>query len=380
MKILHVIDSGGLYGAETVLLNLMVEQERMGLKPVLASIGDPCIGDKPLEQAAVNLGLRVEKFRMHPGPNYWGAFRLLKFAHNENVALLHTHGYKGNILLGLIPRWIRKIPIVASLHGYTATNGISRMRLYEWLDAASLRFIDQVVLVNNAMRQHPRLKKIPIRFEVVNNGLPVLNGIKAKLDPDIAGFCRTGFVICSMGRLSREKGFDILLHALEIASRKNPLLKLVIIGEGSERSALINQIQAFALSDRVMLAGFRHGAKDHLPLMDVLVIPSFTEGLPMVALEGMQAGLPIIATRVGGLPEVLEDGQVGLLVEKKNPESLAQAILKVAGDKAFRDTIASRAKKRVGEFYNSARMAEGYLSIYNGLIEHNFRTQEERIQ
>ena len=129
MKVLHVIDSGGLYGAEVMLLNLMSEQVAMGLEPILASIGDPGITEKPLETEAIRRGLPVKVFRMRPGPNVWGALKILRFARSELVGLLHSHGYKGNILFGLMPRMLRRIPMVATVHGWTWTGGISRMGL-----------------------------------------------------------------------------------------------------------------------------------------------------------------------------------------------------------------------------------------------------------
>ena len=371
MKVLHVIDSGGLYGAETMLLNLMAEQFLQGLTPVLASIGVKSIIEKPIEKAAADQGVKVEKFRMTPGLNYHGAMRIVKFARAEKCDLLHTHGYKGNILLGLLPRPLRRMPIVSSLHGYTVVNGLSKMRLYEWLDAISMRFVDQVVLVNSAMRDHPRLKNIPVDFKVVNNGIPVSNGApKAmkNIDPDILDFCRSGFTIGAVGRLSKEKGFDILLHAFSKAVVHNTDLKLIIIGEGKQRSILEEMIATLGISEKVMLTGFRPAAKNYFPTMKTLVIPSFTEGLPMVALEAMHAGLPIIATRVGGLPEVLEDGRAGMLVEKGSTEMLSRAIVKMANDPSLCKEYAYRGKKRVAENFSSAAMADSYLKIYNNFF------------
>ncbi|MFP4573037.1 MAG: glycosyltransferase [Desulfobacterales bacterium] len=377
MKILHVIDSGGMYGAETMLINLMAEQQKMGITPVLASIGDKKTGHKAVEKAAEDIGVRVEAFRMRPGPNYLGAARILKFAHKEKFSILHSHGYKGNILFGLIPRSLRKIPMITSLHGYTSTagqtnKGFSKMRAYEWLDAVSLRFIDRVVLVNRAMAYHPRLKNLPVNFSVVNNGIPPANqgtlSSAQNLDQDIRDFCSSGFILCAVGRLSWEKGFDILLEALKMAARENSDLKLIIMGEGGKRPVLEKQVKSLGLSERVMLAGFRPSAKSYFHLMDALVLSSHTEGLPMVALEAMQAGLPVIATKVGGLPELLDQGRAGMLVEKNSPESLSHAILKTAESPSLREQLADQGRKRVTESYSSTAMARGYLEIYNNVI------------
>ena len=174
MKILHVIDSGGLYGAEVMLLNLMREQVGLGLEPILASIGDSGVDEKPIEKEAKQKGLSVAVFRFKPGPNVVGASKVLKFAWDEKVDLLHSHGYKGNILFGFLPRAIRRIPMVSTLHGWTWSGGINRMRIYEWLDALSLSFVDRVITVSSAMQNHPRLKnRRGLALEVVPNGIPL---------------------------------------------------------------------------------------------------------------------------------------------------------------------------------------------------------------
>ena len=97
MKILHIIDSGGLYGAEMVLLNLVAEQIKLGLEPTIASIGEKGIVEKPLETEVIKRGFKLKKFRMQPGPDYMGASKILRFAKQEYFDLMHSHGYEGNI-------------------------------------------------------------------------------------------------------------------------------------------------------------------------------------------------------------------------------------------------------------------------------------------
>jgi len=133
MKILHVTDSGGLYGAEMVLLNLVAEQMKTGLEPTIASIGEKWIQEKPFETEAVKRGLRVVKFRMFPGPNLPGMFKVLRYAQKYGFDILHSHGYKGDVAFGSMPKSIRKLPLVSTLHGWTSVVGFSKNRIYEWL-------------------------------------------------------------------------------------------------------------------------------------------------------------------------------------------------------------------------------------------------------
>jgi glycosyltransferase involved in cell wall biosynthesis len=375
MKILHIIDSGGLYGAEIILLNLVAEQVRQGIEPVIASIGDPCCGEKPLEVEARRRCLRVEAFRMQSGPNIVGAFKILRFARREGVGILHTHGYKGNILFGLMPKRLRGIPMVATLHGWTWTGGWNRMRIYEWLDRISLRFIDAVVVVNRVMLEKVRLK----RLHVVNNGIPIdvvdipsrPEEEKCHVDPEIAAFCRNGFTVGAIGRLSQEKGFDILLDAFKIMVEAMPDIRLVILGEGGEREFLEVKIRELGIENKVLMPGYVADARRYLFLFKVFVLSSLTEGLPMVILEAMQAGVPIVATRVGGIPEVLEDGESGVLVNSSDPAAIAEGVTRVKGEPDYRTRITENGKRLVREKYSIERMSNEYYEIYSGLIIQN---------
>jgi glycosyltransferase involved in cell wall biosynthesis len=377
MNILHIIDSGGLYGAEVMLLNLCAEQREMGLDPVIASIGDPHVGEKPLEAEARRRGLRVESFRMRPGPNLAGALQILRFARSEQVDILHSHGYKGNILFGLMPKVLRRIPMVSTLHGWTWTGGWSRMGLYEWLDRLSLRFIDRVVIVNDAMRDKVRINEL----HVVNNGIPASGPCFSTIDPTnpmdttdplISSFSRQGFTIAAVGRLSPEKGFELLLEAVAGLVAEGKDVRLVILGEGGERGRLEKMAEELGLGGRVLMPGYVADAGHYFSLFGAFAIPSFTEGLPMVLLEAMAAGIPVVATKVGGIPHVLEQGTGGLLVEPGDVAALTRGIAAVIDDPASAERRRQHACRRVREHYSSRAMANKYTEIYQSIMNQTF--------
>jgi len=373
VKVLHVIDSGGLYGAEVMLLNLMKEQSSMGLQPLLASIGEPGIAEKPIEAEARKRGLAVESFRMRPGPNFKGAMDVLRYARREQVDLLHSHGYKGNILFGLVPRRIRRLPIVATVHGWTWTGGANRMGLYEWLDGACLRFLDRVVLVNKAMLEHPRLKgRSNLRCEVVNNGIAAKNGSSkgSVLYRDIEAFCRSRCTIGAIGRLSREKGFELLIEAMPELLAGGLDIQLLLLGEGGERARLTARIDQLGLGDRVLMPGYIEAAGECLSSVDVFVLPSLTEGLPIVLLEAMQSGVPIVASRVGGIPQVLREGRAGLLVEPGQVASLVQGITEAIRDHEAAALRSQLASELVASEYSCKAMTARYRDIYSSVLVH----------
>jgi len=375
MKILHIIDSGGLYGAEVMLLTLVEEQLKLGLHPTICSIGEHNVKEKPLETEARKKGIKVKKFRMRAGPNFLGAWKILKFAQEENFDILHSHGYKANVLFGFMPKKIRKIPMITTLHGWTNTGRNSRMKLYEWLDAKSLAFIDAVVLVNKAMLSNPKLKNSKVKdIKVINNGIAISSndGQKSEsnnnLDANIINFCNKGLIIGSIGRLSEEKGFDYLIDAFHVLLKQNIDVKLVIIGEGRERIKLQEKIDALNLSKKVLLAGYKEKANQYLRFFKIFVLPSLTEGLPITILEAMKAKIPIVATKVGGIPDVLHNGLGGMLIEPKNSESLAFAILHLLNNPDLAQHLTDYSYKEVTSKYTSEIMSAKYLNIYQSVI------------
>jgi len=374
MKILHIIDSGGLYGAEIMLLNLMQEQMASGVESLLASIGNGGVAEKPIEKEARQRGIRVKAFRMKPGPNMLGALNVLRFAWAEKVDIFHSHGYKGNILFGFLPRSVRRVPMVSTLHGWTWSGGMSRMRIYEWLDSLSLSFVDRVIMVNAVMKDHPRIKsRQGLALEVVPNGIPLHNNEQqretAVLNADIIGFCRQGYTIGAIGRLSAEKGFASLLEVVATFAAQGKDIRLVILGEGGLRSNLEITARRLGIENRVMMPGYVRDAKQYLPFFNIFVMPSLTEGLPIVLLEAMQAAVPIVASSVGGIPEVLEGGRCGLLIKPGCCESLAVGLTHVMQCPKEAEVRAHSARRRVLEDYSSKSMAQKYQEIYKKVLQ-----------
>jgi len=370
MKVLHLIDSAGLYGAEMIVLSLMEEQKKMGLRPVLGSIGNRRAGEKPLEKAAREKGLEVRAFRMADGPNLAGALAVARWARGEGIDVVHSHGYKGNILMGFLPRRVKPMPLLVTLHGWTSAGKLSRMTLYEWLDRQSLRFADHVVAVSGRLLDVPSLAGILRgKFSHIPNGIPLAEGPdKAPPDQDIAAFCSEGPVVGSIGRLSPEKNYTSLVEAAGILHGEGRPVRLVLIGEGPKRAELEKRARDLGLSGKVLFAGYREDAARHLPLFDVFALPSLTEGQPVTILEAMRAGTPVIAGAVGDIPEILEGGKAGLLVEKGDVPSLARAIETLLGDEVKRGALSRRARDRVPERFGSPAMARAYVKVYRDVL------------
>ncbi len=361
-----------MYGAEVMLLNLVEEQIQQGLQPVIASIGERLIKEKPIETEAEKRGLPLKIFRMRPGLNVLGAKQVLNYCCDEKFDIFHSHGYKCNILLGPLPGFIRKKPMLSTLHGYTSTTGLTKMRVYEWLDVLSLRFVDGVVLVNKGMLQNPKIARLnKKKLFVVDNGIPAVSSPAnhpKSLDPDIVEFCKNGFVIGSIGRYSVEKGFDLLLKAFCLVLNQIPDAKLLLLGEGGQRKQYEKIIQENNMADKVMLTGYRSDAWQYLDLMDVYVISSLTEGLPITLLEAMRNKTPVIATRVGGIPDVLKDGLGGVLIEPGNAEKIYNAVISQYFEPGIVKKNIEYSYERFLQKYSSKTMSKNYHQIYHHIL------------
>jgi glycosyltransferase involved in cell wall biosynthesis len=219
MRILHVIDSAGLYGAEAVLLDLAEEQREMGDLPTIASIGSKAHADKPLEIEARKRGISVVAVRTANGPNPLSIRRLCSVSRSTRADIVHSHGYKGNVLLGVLPRALRPAPVITTVHGYTRPGRLSRMTLYLWADRLVLSRLDRVVLVHADVASKVGVSHLArTRWVVVENGVrPWTPRPDANLDPRVVQFCKSRPTLAAIGRLSIDKGLDVLIEAFRIA-------------------------------------------------------------------------------------------------------------------------------------------------------------------
>ncbi|TLZ20793.1 MAG: glycosyltransferase [Gammaproteobacteria bacterium] len=373
MRILHLIHSEGVYGAELILLYLAREQQQRGHEPLVGSIRDPRTEQTPFEALAQSWGLPVVGIRIASRPTPPVVRSLLRTVHEVAPDVLHSHGYKANILLGPLPRRLRG-PMIATLHGWTAARTFSALWLYERLDRLSLRRIDSVVVVARCMLQLAALRGVaPARQRVIENGIPprdvrladlAARGV-APLPGELVEFTARRPTLVAIGRLAPEKRFTLLLEAFARArAQSGGSHQLLIVGEGPERRVLARRIAVLRLAGSVRLAGYVDGADRLLARAAGFVISSRTEGLPLALLEAMQWRVPILASAVGAIPELLDEGRRGRLVAADDLAALTCGLQSLmSGDCSAGEAIAS-ASQAVSARYTSARMAEEYLAAY----------------
>jgi glycosyltransferase involved in cell wall biosynthesis len=261
------------------------------------------------------------------------------------------------------------VPIVSVSRGWTGENW--KVSLYERLDRFNLRYMDAVVAVSDGQAAKVRKAGVPeAKLRVIRNAAR-LDAFKQP-DPayrarlrDLARVEETERVVVAAGRLSPEKGFDTLLDAA--ASLVDAPCRFVVFGEGAERDRLAEKIVSLGLRERFILAGFRDDLDHWLPWADVVALPSRTEGLPNVALEASAAGVAVVATRVGGTPEVIEEGTNGFLAPSDDPAALAEPIRRLCLDDELRRSLGESGRARMRERFSFAAQADAYVRLFEDL-------------
>ena len=286
------------------------------------------------------------------------------------ATVLLCHGYKANIL-GRIAARQAGIPVVAVSRGWTGES--MRVRMYERLDRFHLRFMDHVVAVSGSQGVKVRNTGVnPDRITVIPNAIDPDRFVD--VDPRyrlrLEKFFRTPKtrIIGAAGRLSPEKGFEVLVNAAARVIDVHPETGFVLFGHGPCKESLQHQISLFGLGGSVILGGFRNDLDRFIPHLDLFVQSSYTEGLPNVILEACAASVPVVATDVGGTAEIIEDGVSGLLVPAGDSETLASRILEALESEEDLRELGFQGRQRVLESFSFPAQVSGYLELFERMI------------
>jgi glycosyltransferase involved in cell wall biosynthesis len=283
--------------------------------------------------------------------------------------VLCCHGYKAN-LLGRPAARRAGIPVVAVSRGWTGES--FKVRMYERLDRFTLPWMDRVVCVSQG--QAARVRRAGVsgkRVAVIRNAIcadrfaaPLPHGREL-----LQGFFPEPrrLIVGGAGRLSVEKGFGVLVQAAERVCRQQPDVGFVIFGDGPLRDRLQHDIALAGLGGRFVLAGFRGDLDGLIPHLDLLALSSFTEGLPNVVLEAMAAAVPVVATAVGGTPEVVAEGVTGYLVPPGDAEALAERLAQLLASPE-REEMGRAGRERVLREFTFAGQARQYERFFEGLL------------
>lgn len=363
LTILHVTAPAAVGGLERVVETLATGHARGGHHVHVAAVIGPDDPEPRLAAAVRAAGATAHVFRVGSRAYLTERTFVRELCRRHRPDVVHTHGFRSDVVDGGVARGLG-IPIVTTVHGFTRNRG--RGSLYEWLQRRSFSRFDAVVAVSEAQTSELQAAGVPAsRLTVVRNAW---SGADDHLDRVAA---RAALSVPThqphlgwVGRLSPEKGADLFLEAFARCPDKS--VHASIIGDGRLRPALEAHAHALGIADRVRFCGQLEEAHRYFAAFDVFVMSSQTEGAPMVLFEAFAAGVPVVATAVGGIPELAGRGEA-TLVRPHDSQALADAISALLADPARAATQVERAQLALRSDFSADRWLVAYESLYRRL-------------
>jgi len=366
MVVLSLISSEGYYGAENMLVTLAQKLCQVGCRCVVAVFFDPSAIQPEVAERASQRGLTVEMVKCQ-GKLDWSTVRQLRMLLvRHNVDIVNPHGYKADLYAYAAFRPTRKA-LVATVHNWPSRR--LSMRAYALLDRIVLRRFDKVIGVSEVPTNILRRSRIAAdKIATIPNGVdaerfdPAVPSLRKEMAAD--GGTLVGFV----GRLVPEKGGEVLLRAAQQVLVVHPRIKFVFVGEGPSRKRWEALATQLGIAKQVVFVGARDDMPGVYSSLDLVVLPSYIESMPMCLLEAMAAGKPVVATRVGAVPQLVASDQIGLLVEPGSVDALSTGIRRVLEDHELALRLGNNARQHVARNFSAQCMAKNYVWHFNHVL------------
>jgi glycosyltransferase involved in cell wall biosynthesis len=317
-------------------------------------------------------GFTVAELGRRPGFDLRCVWRLARFCRQQGVGLIHAHQYGPFFYASLASRLAGRIPVLFTEHGRDVPDYRRPKRVFA--NRLLLRRRDRVVAVGHCVRDALVHNEgiAPDRIEVVYNGIELeqFAAVKSDSAPLRAELEMTSrhLMIVQVARLNRLKDHATGIRAMAELARDFPDARLVLVGDGEERPKLEALVAALGLKNIVLFAGLQRDVAGWLAAADVFLLTSISEGIPLTLLEAMAASLPCVSTRVGGVPEVIVDGETGFLAEASNPASVAACLRALLTDAELRRRMGVAGKERAWAEFDARAMHRDYNRIFSEML------------
>ena len=377
--ILHLRQGTHIWGPERGILQLAEHLPAYGflvevvvLRRRVAGYGDPPFGAHPLVVQMREKGCQAEEWdaawRAMPGL----VRNLARQLRTGRYAVLHTHEYKTTLLGGIAARRARGVHWLATDHALFTADSL-RKRLYRALEVMALRRAECVIVPSEFQKRRLLREGMPKeRITVIPNGVDVASLRSQAADRRATrralGVADGTPVLLTVGRLEPEKGHRYLLRALPRLLAAHPRLRLWLAGEGSLCEALRREAARLGLADAVDFLGYRADVPSLLAACDLLVVPSLEESFCRALLEAMALGRPVVAARVGGIPEVAVEGETAWLVPPADPEALAETIAEALARPEEAARRGEAGARRARECFQISAMVAGFAQVYQRVL------------
>ena len=369
-RVLHVIESDGLYGAERVVLALARQAGADSDLPasIACLVADPS-SPHPVQQAAGALGVPCHLVPLRSRFAVFDLPRLIGTIKQLGAGLLHTHGYKATVA-GYVARVGLGVPMMATCHLWFEEGDAKwTYRLLSSVERRVYPRLPMVVAVSDALADVLARRGVNRdRIRVIYNGIeppPVAaSNDSRQIIRERFGVSPTTFLVITVGRLAEQKAQADLIAAIALLRGKGEPVAAIILGDGHLRPQLARQIEETSLSGVVHLAGFQPNVTDHLRAADAFALTSLDEGLPIALLDAIAAGIPTISTPVGAVPIVISNDVNGLLVPVNRPEATAEAIRRLMREPELRARLTANARRTFAERFTAEAMYRQYRDVY----------------
>lgn len=370
--IMHLISTNFYGGPEKQIIGHLSRLKNMHYNGILVSFVENGSPNETLDYAK-SVGLKnfgIYSAGLFDFRVFWNLGKILR---QEKVELLCTHGYKSTVM----GWWIGKkanIPVLAFSRGYTTEN--LKVAFYEWLERQTLGKVAGIIFVSKSQKQRLESYKVQIkRGWIVQNAVSVkqmfLDNLISDSRKDICkrfDIPENAQIVVSAGRMSPEKGHRFLVEAIGIISKKKKGAYFIFCGDGVCLENLKRQAQNLGVIGQCRFPGFSRDLPKIFNVMDLMVLPSLTEGLPNVVLEALACAKPVVASNVGGVPEIIENTVSGVLVPPAQPDLLAKAISKCLAKPDMMRAMGKAGSHKVKSKFTFDSQTQKLEEIYHNVL------------
>jgi glycosyltransferase involved in cell wall biosynthesis len=371
IRLFYLITGTSVGGAEKAVLDLSTSLDKTRYEITVGSLKDKGLIGEQLEKGDIE----VVSFGLQEGSGLAGflssLFIILKVARvlkRKKADIIHTFLFRAN-LIGRISAQFAGKPIVIS-----SLRTMEEEKKYQlFLERITSFMVDKYIAVSERVKEHAiRNSKIPPdKIITIYNGVRPW-GDRTAVDPGAMrralGIAPSDRVVMVIGRLRKEKGHSFLIDGINEVRKRIPEVKLIIAGDGEEEEKLKAQVKRLSLSDTVVFAGLRRDIPELLTIAELVVLPSLWEGMPNCLLEAMNTGKPVVATTVGGIPEVVQNGETGILVPPRDSHALTEAIMRIFSQREEAHAMGMKGRKRVEQLFPLKKTLEATEVVYQEML------------
>ncbi len=361
LRVALFCESGEPGGAERMMLQLaeQLRERRHQVVPIGPANGDPWLATQ-----FRSAGFEPETYTLRRPADPRCLAQIAGMLRHHRIDIVHSHDYFAAVYGGAAA-WLLRKPHVITMHGTRFYLGRARRRMVlRWSATRSRALVGVSAATADELATSLRLPRSSIR--VIYNGVPQPRGDAARIRRELQ-LGREEHLILAVGSLFPVKGHLALIEALSVlAAGDGPRWRAAIAGVGDQREALRTAIRERGLTDRVHLLGFREDVGDLLAAADVYAMPSLSEGSPLALMEAMFAGRAIVASRTGGIPELVAHDAEALLAQPGDAAALAAALKTLLGDAGLRARLGAAARRRAASSFTLERMTDEYERLYGG--------------